>query len=208
MTPPEDLDKDTVPENYERATGKGDLRIGGAGTIGIAVLLVSLTVLFATSIFAFLLVRFREPVWPPPGFPPIPRTLWLSTIVILASSVTIQRAANAIKRDNQRTLLRMLWATFALGLLFLALQTLNWIEFYDRLAPSTQVRGSYLGMFYVLTGLHAAHVIGGLIPLAVVIHVARRGKYSRNYFPGVRYSTAYWHFLDIVWIILFCVLYF
>jgi cytochrome c oxidase subunit 3 len=208
MTSPDDLDRDTVPENYDLATGKGDLRIGGAGTIGIAILLVSLAVLFTASIVAFLILRSRAHQWPPPGFPPIPRTLWLSTIVIVISSFTIQSAVNAIKRDNQRKLVRMLWTTFFLGILFLVLQTLNWIEFYDRLTPATQLRGLYLGMFYVLTGLHAAHVIGGLIPLGVVIHVARRGNYSRNYYPGVRYSTAYWHFLDIVWLILFCVLYF
>ena len=65
-----------------------------------------------------------------------------------------------------------------------------------------------MGMFYVLTALHAAHVIGGLIPLIVVYIKARRGRYSRNFHPGVRYVTAYWHFLDVVWVLLFLVLYF
>jgi cytochrome c oxidase subunit 3 len=198
----------SMPPNYEQATGKGDLRISGAGTIGMAILLVSLTVLFAASTFAFVLIRSRATVWPPAGFPKIPSTLWLSTIVILASSVTIQMALNAIKRGNERALVRMLWATLALGILFLLLQTANWIEFYLRIPENTQLRGSYLGMFYVLTGLHAAHVIGGLIPLGIVVHLARRGRYSRNFHPGVRYSTAYWHFLDVVWVVLFCVLYF
>ncbi len=184
------------------------LHISGAGTIGMAVLLVSLTILFAASIIAYLLIRSRASVWPPPGFPRIPSTLWLSTIVILACSLTIHMALRAIQRGSERGLALMLWITFALGLLFLAMQTLNWIEFYDSIGPEMQLRGQYLGMFYVLTGLHAAHVIGGLIPLGVVSTLASRGKYSANYHPGVRYAAAYWHFLDIVWVILFCVLYF
>jgi cytochrome c oxidase subunit 3 len=208
-----------VPERDEDVLGAaGDagagpseekqLHIPGAGTAAMGILLVSLTMLFAASTVAYLVIRSRATTWPPPGFPPVPRTLWFSTVVILASSVTVQMALSAIKRDQERGLVRMLWATFGLGLLFLILQGLNWWEFYSRLAPNVEVRGQYLGMFYVLTGLHAAHVIGGLIPLAVVTVAAMRGKYSRNFHPGVRYSTAYWHFLDVVWVVLFCVLYF
>ncbi len=207
-----------APERQEEATGNGDveepgsegkqLHIPGAGTIAMGILLVSLTILFAASTFAYLVIRSRAAQWPPAGFPAVPGTLWISTIVILVSSVTVQMALGAIKRDNERGLVRMLWATFGLGLLFLILQALNWWEFYRRIAPNTELRGQYLGMFYVLTGLHAAHVIGGLIPLAVVIYSASRGRYSRNFHPGVRYSAAYWHFLDVVWVVLFCVLYF
>ena len=91
---------------------------------------------------------------------------------------------------------------------FLFLQTFNWIEFYRAIPAGTQLQGAYLGMFFVLTGLHAAHVMGGLIPLGIVIAFAEKGRYSRNFHPGVRYSTIYWHFLDVVWVILFSLLYF
>jgi cytochrome c oxidase subunit 3 len=205
-------------EPHEEAAGNGEadlpamenkqIHISGAGTIAMGILLMSLTVLFAASTFAYLLVRSRATQWPPAGFPAIPKTLWISTVVILVSSVTVQMALGAIKRDNERGLVRMLWATFGLGLLFLVMQAANWWEFYRSIGPDTQLRGQYLGMFYVLTGLHAAHVIGGLIPLGVVIYAAMKGRYSRNFHPGVRYSAAYWHFLDVVWVVLFSVLYF
>ena len=196
-----------LPDDYPDATGKGDLHIPGAGTFGMALLLVSLTMLFLASIAAFLIIRVRSAHWPPPGFPPIPNSLWFSTAVILCASVTIQMAVNAIRRDDEMRLRRYLWATFYVGIAFLLLQTFNWIEFYMELR-GLRIEGAYMGMFYVLTGLHAAHVLGGLIPLGVVIAKARRGAYSRNFYPGVRYSALYWHFLDIVWLVLFSFLYF
>jgi cytochrome c oxidase subunit 3 len=91
--------------------------------------------------------------------------------------------------------------------IFLLLQGANWLEFYLKIR-ATPLEGAYLGMFYVLTGLHAAHVVGGLIPLGIVIYRAGRGRYSRNFHPGVRYVTAYWHFLDVVWCVLFATIYF
>ncbi|MGN6370260.1 MAG: cytochrome c oxidase subunit 3 [Phycisphaerae bacterium] len=194
------------------------LHIAGAGTAGMAILVVSLSILFAASMVAYIIVRMQIEIrlreagyattWPPPGMPHIPSTLWLSTLVILISSITIQMALNAVRRDNLKALRRNLIATFSLGLLFLLLQTLNWCEFYFAIHPGTQIAGAYLGMFYTLTGLHAAHVIGGLIPLAIVTARSFKDRYSRNYHPGIRYSTVYWHFLDAIWLILFCVIYF
>lgn len=200
---------------YADATGKGDLHIPGSGAIGIILLIASLSVLFIASTLAFVIVRVQiinNPqsggVWPPPGSPAVPSSLWLSTVVILATSLTIQIGLNAIRRDLEKKLILFLNITFFLGLLFLLLQSLNWWEFYRALPPGTVFAGPYLGGFYVLTGLHAAHVVGGLIPLAIVMWRASRGRYSRNFHPGVRYVTLYWHFLDVIWLVLFCVIYF
>ena len=213
-------DEDSPPPSMDVPPPPPDaksVRIAGAGTEGMAILLVSLTMLFFASIAAFTIIRFesthRDPsvsptAWPPPGFPPIPNTLWLSTLVILISSVTIQKALNAVRRDDEKGLLRSLYLTFGLGVAFLCMQAINWWDFYRALPPATNFSGVYLAGFYILTALHAAHVLGGLIPLAIVIHHARRGRYSRNFYPGVRYSTIYWHFLDVIWVILFCFIYF
>jgi len=94
------------PEKYSGATGKGDLHIPGAGTIGMAILLVSLSVLFIASMAIFLIIRFQttqQPphIWPPPGMPHVPRSLWLSTVIILLASVTIQKAYSAVRRDDE-----------------------------------------------------------------------------------------------------------
>jgi cytochrome c oxidase subunit III len=185
---------------------KGDILVPGAGTFGMAVLVISLTTLFAASMAAYLFIRSRTPNWGL-AMPPVPRTLWLSTAVILLASVAIQRAHGAVRRGHERRLRRNLAATFIIGVVFLLLQTFNWWEFYGAIRH-IDLSGAYLGMFFVLTGLHAAHVVGGLIPLGVVMSRAGRGRYSPNYHPGVRYLAIYWHFLDAIWVVLFGVLYF
>jgi cytochrome c oxidase subunit 3 len=196
-------------------SAKEVIHIPGAGTAGMALLIVSLTMLFLASIAAYLVVRYEfltrnpdaaTPDWPPAGLPGLPHSLWLSTLVILFASYTIHTALKAIQRDDEKRLLRYLRITFVLGLVFLCLQTLNWLEFYRALPEGMGISGVYLAGFYILTALHALHVIGGLIPLGITMIHAKHGKYSRNFYPGVRYSAIYWHFLDAVWIALFVVM--
>src|SRR5436305_39720 len=102
---------------------KADIHIPGAGTIGMALLLVSLSVLFLASIVGYIAFRSQTlhaqhtPHWPPPGLPPLPASLWLSTLVILATSLTIQVAYNAIRKNLEQKLRTWLYITFALGCL-------------------------------------------------------------------------------------------
>jgi cytochrome c oxidase subunit 3 len=183
---------------------KEEVYIPGAGTLGMGLLLTALGTLFLASIVSYLVirfVRFAGQPWPPPGFPAPPASLWLSTLVILSTSVTIHLAAAAVKHDRLAALGRYLVLTIALGALFLLLQVFNAWEFVASFPPGFDLAGPYLGLFFVLTGLHAAHVIGGLIPLAIVW--TRRSRYSANFHPGVRYCAMYWHFLDVIWLILF-----
>ncbi len=211
---------DSSAPNPERGWLEGEkpqVYIPGAASAGMFVLLVSLTMLFLASIAAFLIIRYQfmhrttggeTPAWPPAGLPHIPQSLWISTLVILISSFTIQKALNAIRHDDERRMQKLLKITFGLGLLFLLCQMANWIEFFMAIPKGTGFSGDYLTGFYILTGLHAAHVLGGLIPLALVIMKSKRGMYSRNFHPGVRYSAVYWHFLDVIWILLFIVIMF
>jgi len=205
-------DRPQTPSPNPPPSPSPPLHIPGAGTFVLGILLASLSMLFLASIAAYLIVRaqtmarMHTPIWPPPGLPPIPRSLWLSTVVILASSVTIQLALAAVRRDDDKKLVLHLNITLALGLLFLALQAFNWYEFYAAIPPAYKIQGSYLGMFYTLTGLHAAHVLGGLVPLAITTWHAKQNRYSRNYHPAVRYVTLYWHFLDLIWLALFITL--
>jgi cytochrome c oxidase subunit III len=197
--------RDDLPEQQTADTG--DLHVPGAGMFGIGLLVVSLSMLFAASMVALLIVRAQAGAWPPHGMPALPSSLWFSTVIILMASVAVHRAVGAVRRDDRRGLVRNLMATFVIGVLFLAVQSANWVEFYLAIRH-TQFLGAYMGMFYFLTGLHAAHVVGGLVPLWVVLRRARAGRYSANYYPGVRYVGIYWHFLDVIWVALFCVIYF
>jgi cytochrome c oxidase subunit 3 len=176
----------------------------GTGLLGLWILLLSLSVLFAASVVGYLAVRLRAPVWPPPGMPGLPPGLWASTAVLVACSVFLHRAVRSARTDRQDALRRSLAIAFALGILFLLLQAANWMQLIAR--EMTPRSGLYGFTFFVLTGLHAAHVIGGLISLAIVARRAFRGRYSSFFHSGVGYCALYWHFLDGVWIVLFVVL--
>jgi cytochrome c oxidase subunit III len=197
--------RDDVP--VQQTADKGDLYVPGAGMLGMGLLVLSLTVLFMASMAAMLIIRGKAGTWPPHGMPPLPGTLWISTVVIVVASVTMHWAGAAIRRGDERGLVRHLTATLVIGTVFLVMQSTNWVEFYLA-TRRIQFSGAYMGMFYVLTGLHAAHVIGGLVPLGMVLRRARAGRYSANFHPGVRYVGIYWHFLDVIWVALFCVIYF
>ncbi len=176
------------------------------GRFGMRLLVAALSMLFAASLVAYLLIRSRAQAWPPAGMPHLPGTLWISTLILLASSVTMQAAVRAARAGRAAALRADMLVTTLLGIAFLASQTLNWFALVaENLTAKTNLYGF---TFYVLTGLHAAHVIGGLIPLAVVTARASRGRYSREFHPGVEYCAIYWHFLDVVWVVMFAILMF
>ena len=175
------------------------------GRLGMRLFLLTLAVLFAASIAGYLVVRSRAAAWPPPGMPRLPSGLWVSTLIILLCSASIQWALRSVRRGRQGTLRAGLLLTLMLGLGFLVSQTANWLWLL-----SAQIHGRpnlYAFTTYMLTGLHAAHVIGGIILLIVVRIKAGRGQYSSDYHPGVEYSAMYWHFLDAVWLVMFAVMF-
>jgi len=181
-----------------------------AGKFGMSVFLSSLGMLFATSLIAFLVLRLDlAGQWP--ALPALPRILWLSTLTILASSATMQHGLSAIRRDDRAALARDLLLTLALGAAFLGLQAIAWLQW---LAPtlarwheSGEVGDRFaLTGFYVFTGLHAAHVLGGLIPMTIAAGRAARMRYDAHRRAGIEYLAMYWHFLGAVWVALFIAL--
>lgn len=192
------------------------VRVGGAlpseqrlavGIHGLWLFLLSLAVLFGSSLIAYLFIRFL-PSEEPMVIPPLPRALWVSTLMLLASSGTMQLALVSARRGRPGTVRRAMAATLALAVGFLAVQGLCWYlwagPLTDELAE-TQRRFALAG-FYVLTGLHAAHVVGGLVPMSIVAVNAHRGRYTPEHHAGVLYCATYWHFLDAVWLVLFATL--
>jgi cytochrome c oxidase subunit 3 len=180
---------------------RGDKGEPGAGALGLALFLASLIMLFGGGLVAYWVIRSRSPVWPPPDAPDLPLGMWVSTALLLLSSVTIQQALSAVRRGQGDRLRRRLVLTLVIAAGFVASQAWNWLHFYR--LDSTFYTHLYGFTFYMLTGLHALHVLGGLIALIVVSVRAYLGHYSWAYYPGVRLTTIYWHFLGAVWLILF-----
>lgn len=177
-----------------------------AGTLGMWLFLGSLSVLFMASMAGYLVVRSRAASWPPPDMPRLPWGLWVGTGVLLVSGVTMHMALRAVRRDDQGTLIGAMMITTLLGVVFVAVQAMNWgwLIWIQRASLDS---GLYLFTFFLLTGLHAAHVLGGLAYLGRVTAKSFQGRYSSAWHPGVRYASMYWHFLEVVWIVMFVLLF-
>ena len=178
-----------------------------AGVFGMWLFLVTLAVLFIASILGYLVVRLNpDPSEPflPDDAPALPRTLLLSTVALLASSGTMHATVRAVRRGAGSRAARLAGLSLLLALGFLALQGWAWVDLWRQ---QLRMQDSlYAWTFYVLTGLHAAHVVGGLVPLALVWVRARRGRYDADHPEGVVYCAMYWHFLDAVWLALYATL--
>ena len=180
-----------------------------AGRFGIGLFLISLGMLFVSTLLGFLVIRIQiNDVWPT-DLPNLPSLLWVSTVILMLSSVTMQGAVKAARGGQRSRLITHMTLTLILALGFLALQSVCWLSWSSVVTERWSESAGYrfaLTNFYVLTGLHALHVIGGLVPISLVTRRAMTGGYSPEDCAGVTYCAMYWHFLDGVWVILFMVL--
>jgi len=167
----------------------------GLYRVGLIATCLSILAFFTALVLAYYWRSKRPPFWDPI---PLPKTLWVSTALILASSMTFEAARRLFRRGKWRVASRLLLATASLGAGFLASQLTAWRELVRHGAYLAQ--NPHSSFFYLFTGLHAAHLIGGLIALLIVV----MGRSKRRELVDV--VAYYWHFLGILWIALFAVL--
>ncbi len=176
-----------------------------AGVFGMLAFIASLAMIFAATILGVVVVRLEDGgTWPPPGLPGLPALLGWSTLILLASSGTMWLAQRAAAVADAPRLSRWMTTTFVLAIAFLALQAWAW---WQLIAASVGIADHlYAWTIYVLTALHAGHVLGGIGPMAVVVHHARQHRYTVENHRGVTYVGLYWHFLDAAWLGLYATL--
>lgn len=146
--------------------------------------------------------------------------LWAGTIntaVLIGSSLTMALAVHASQVGAVKTTVRFLAATIGLGSAFLIIKGFEYHhKWTERLVPGAGFRyeGPYAGpaeilfsFYFAMTGMHALHMVVGIGLLLYLLVMARRGKYSPRYYTPVEMTGLYWHFVDIVWIFLFPLLY-
>jgi cytochrome c oxidase subunit 3 len=175
-----------------------------AGRFGMWIFLAALGVVFASTIVGYLAVRIDNGAdFVPIDAPRPPAILLASTVLLLISSVTMQRALRFGRSGDPRQGGMML-ATTALAVAFLVIQLVAWRQLLsENLGPTDNLYG---WTFYVLTALHAAHVVGGLPPLVITTWRASKGLYGPMDHRGITYTAMYWHFLDAVWLVLYATL--
>lgn len=161
--------------------------------------------LFGGFISTYLLVRHRSiDGTKPSDLFDIPFTS-VSSFVLLMSSLTMVLAVSAAKRDEQKRVQLWLLTTALLGSVFIAGQIYEFTSFYNEgLGFTTNIFGS---AFYTLTGLHGIHVSLGIIMLLTVFALAVKGKIGSENAETIEIVGLYWHFVDVVWIIIFTVVY-
>lgn len=141
----------------------------------------------------------------------------LNTVVLLSSSFTMARAVHAAQAESRSSQASWLLRTIALGVLFLGVKAFEYrSKFVEGLVPgdSFTFEGAqaaqhelFLSFYFTLTGLHAVHMVIGIGLLTILWWMARRGRFDSGYFTPVEMSGLYWHFVDLVWIFLFPMLY-
>lgn len=124
------------------------------------------------------------------------------TSILLLSSFFMNRAETAIAYDDRRTFLRSMLITAALGTLFLI--GVVGLEWRGELRPWDDVYGA---VFFAMTGLHAVHVLSGVILILIVWNLGRKGHYSSERHWGVEAAAIYWHYVDLVWVFYYPALY-
>jgi len=174
------------------------------GKLGVWIFLASDVVLFGAFVgsYAFIRVAAGWTGWEPVPHDPFPGLV--NTYLLLTSSFAVVLALVAAERRSRGGLVAALLATIGLGVGFLVNKAIEWQElFHEGLTLSTNVRTS---TFYLTTGLHAAHVVVGLLIALYLLARAIRGAYLDDERP-IEYFGLYWHFVDIVWLFLFPLFY-
>jgi len=171
--------------------------------LGMVIFVASEAMFFATFFGAYFTIYSVNPVWPPAGFPRLkPELAAVLTVLLVTSSVTLQIGVRAIRRDRTRAMLVWLGLTILLGAGFLGLQL------YDYSLLGFGVRDGIFGsLFYVMTGLHMAHVFGGVVFLVLVLVQGLGGQLTHAHHDSMEAGSIYWHFVDLVWICLFTTFY-
>ncbi len=187
-----------------------DAKRGGMdpALLGMMLFIASEVMFFAALFAAYFNAKATLPVFPPEGTEfldpwglPI-----IGTVILLLSSVTMQWGTSRIRQGDRTGLNRAVIVTLVLGLVFLGIQAYDYYELivhHDFGIDS----GVYGTLFFTMTGFHGAHVLGGVIGLAVILSRGLAGQFTKQHHVAVEAVHYYWHFVDVVWVLLFLTIY-
>jgi cytochrome c oxidase subunit III len=196
--------RDSIPGSGTRRAVQNDDDSTPASRTGVWVAIAAISMSFAAFTSAMVVRQGASSDW---RHLPLPRILYLNTLILLVSSVTLEVARRRFRRftagtESQPTgAQRALYATFALGLLFIAGQYLAWLQLTAQgLYLATNPSSSF---FYVFTAIHGLHVLGGMAGLLYVIGKLGKSVLRRGTLDA---TSHYWHFMDVLWLYLLWVL--
>ncbi|MDJ1184578.1 cytochrome c oxidase subunit 3 [Roseofilum casamattae] len=171
---------------------------------GIIMFLVAESMIFLGLFAAYLTFKLTSPDWQPEGSELELLLPGVNTLILISSSLVIHKAGDAIKQKGDEGGLRLWFGITALmGFVFLIGQLYEYFHLSFGLTDNV-----FASTFYVLTGFHGLHVFFGLVLILGVLWRSRiSGHYSQEHHFGVEAAELYWHFVDVIWIVLFTLLY-
>jgi cytochrome c oxidase subunit III len=180
--------------------------------LGMILFITSEVMFFAGLFAAYFSVRANATLWPPIN-PETGEQFHLAilplvgpaTVMLILSSFTCQFAVWAIRRGDRTAFLRNIGVTFVIGVVFLIMQVIDYVLLAQE--GITLSAGTFGTTYFTLTGFHGAHVFAGVIMLGVVLYRGMAGQFSAKHHDAVEATSLYWHFVDVVWILLFSLLY-
>jgi cytochrome c oxidase subunit 3 len=156
----------------------------------------SIVMMFAGLTSAYIIKR-NQPNWLEFN---LPVTFWYSTAAILASSITVWLAVRAFRNGEMSRYRQMLIATFLLGIVFVSLQVIGFIQLWNQ--GITLTKNVSISFLYPIVGLHALHVIGGIVALLIMFLKAFSRRQKTYSAVPIEMMSTYWHFVDLLWIYL------
>jgi cytochrome c oxidase subunit 3/cytochrome o ubiquinol oxidase subunit 3 len=178
-------------------------RLPSRGRVGMLSLIIGESAIFTIFVVAYVYYIGRSTYGPTPQILDIPV---FNTICLLSSSLTIILAEHAIKHGSLRAFASWWAFTILLGIEFIIGTAIEWrkLIFEDGLSIRTNLFGT---TFYSLVGLHATHVIVGLIGLSLIMAFTFAGRVEQRHTERIQVFALYWHFVDAVWVVVFTVVY-
>ncbi len=159
--------------------------------------------MFFGGLFAsYFTIRADTPVWPPPDVHLEVVRDAIFTVILVASSFTMQVGAHHLEKADRKRARRWIILTLVLGLVFLANQLVEWFEL-----PFTATTHAYGSLFFSMTGFHGFHVLLGLIAMVGLLGRIVGPGPDPGDGPAAQVITFYWHFVDVVWVVLFAVIF-
>jgi cytochrome c oxidase subunit 3 len=168
--------------------------------VGMWILITIVVMLFAGLSSAFIVMR-GAPTWQNVALPNI---LWLNTALLIVSSITLESARRAVKKNHQSAVRGWIIASALLGAAFIAGQFVAWRQLIaiGIYLPTTH----HSSFFYVLTALHGLHLLGGIVGFGIALRAAARGLLTARAHIPLKVCALYWHAMDAIWIYLFLLL--
>ena len=174
------------------------------GMMGMFIFISSEVMFFGALFAMYFYMTGSHLEWPPRGTRGVPAfpLPTVNTVVLLSSGVTMHIAHTAIQRGNRRQLILWLVATILLGIGFEAGQAYEFATAHINFTTN-----EFASAFFTMTGFHGGHVFGGLVFLTLILGRTLSGQFDARHHVGVAACAIYWHFVDVVWIFLYGILY-